>query len=234
MTEELRSAIERLYQTFAIYPSNPTMEGCPCCVSGSDKEKIHSKHLRRLEEGDLARYAHKAMTTWGDAEDFKHYLPRIFELLATTDFIVDTFVVLGKLEYGQWNNWPENEKASIVLFLFAWWSDLVKNKSHFDKEVFIDICNLVQDIDKLLNLWVITFDDNSFYNYVEFVYTYYNDLANKRKEFRALDDKSIAKLIDWIKRNSATLENGFFQYETKDKKFAEKISATLYIVERMA
>lgn len=111
MTEELKSAIERLYQTFAVYPCKPAMEGCPCCVSGADKEKIHSKPLRQLEEGDLSRYAHKAMTTWGDTEDFKHYLPRIFELLTTTDFIVDTFITLDKLEYGQWNNWPENERA---------------------------------------------------------------------------------------------------------------------------
>lgn len=43
MTGELKSAIERLYQTFAIYPCKPTMEGCPCCISGADKEKIHSK-----------------------------------------------------------------------------------------------------------------------------------------------------------------------------------------------
>jgi hypothetical protein len=28
------------------------MEGCPCCVSGADKEKIHSKPIKQLEEGD--------------------------------------------------------------------------------------------------------------------------------------------------------------------------------------
>src|SRR5437588_624905 len=99
MTEELKLAIERLYQTFAIYPFKPTMEGCPCCVSDSDKEKIHSKKIRQLEGDDLSRYASKAMTTWGDTEDFKHYLPRILELLVTTDFIVDIIVVLDKLEY---------------------------------------------------------------------------------------------------------------------------------------
>lgn len=170
----------------------------------------------------------------GDTEDYKHYLPRFFELLATTDFIVDTFIVLGKLEYGQWKNWPVNEKDAIVSFLLAWWPDFVKNGSRFDKETFVEICKLTHDIDKLLNCWTISFDDNSLNNFVELVYDYYNDLTGKRKEFMELDDETIKKLIDWIKKNSTVLENGFFHYESKDKKFAEKVSATLYVFERMA
>ena len=102
------------------------MEGCPCCVSDTDKEKIHSKQLRDLDEDDLSRYAFKAMTTWGDTDDFKHYLPSIFELLSTTDFIVDTFVVLGKLEYGKWQEWTDIEKNAITQFLWAWWADTTK------------------------------------------------------------------------------------------------------------
>jgi len=54
------------------------MEGCPCCVSNEDKEKLHTKELRLLEESDISRYAFRALTTWGDIDDFKHYLPRIF------------------------------------------------------------------------------------------------------------------------------------------------------------
>ena len=67
-----------------------------------DKSTLHSKQLRELEDEDLARYAFKAMTTWGDVNDYKHYLPRIFELSAKRELLVDTFVTLGKLEYGKW------------------------------------------------------------------------------------------------------------------------------------
>ena len=94
MTDELKESIENLYSTFSIYPLNSKMEGCPCCVSDADKEKIHSKQLRELEEEDLSRYVFKAMTTWGDTDDFKHYLPRIFELLSTTDFIAVSYTHL--------------------------------------------------------------------------------------------------------------------------------------------
>ena len=47
-----------------------------------------------------------------------------------------------------------------------------------------------------------------------------------------MNEESIEKLIEWIKLNSGKLENGFFFYEEKDKELAEKISTTLYIIER--
>ena len=65
----------------------PTIEGCPCCVSGSDEDNIHSKQLRQLNGDDLSRYAFKAMTTWGDIEDFKYYLPGIFSAKIIIDYL---------------------------------------------------------------------------------------------------------------------------------------------------
>lgn len=232
MTDNLKISIESLYSTFSIYPFKSTMDGCSCCVSDSDKEKIHTKQLRELDGDDLSRYAVKAMTTWGDTDDFKHYLPRIFELLATTNFIVDTFVVLGKLEYGKWRTWAENEQTVIEIFLYAWWTDLIKSKTYFDKEAFIEITKLTHNIDKLLHLWTISFDDRSFANYVQFVQDYYYDLKSKRKGFRELSEAEINKLVNWTRVNSETLEQGFFYFENRDKELAEQVSNTLYIFER--
>lgn len=207
------------------------MQGCPCCVSDSDKQKIHSKELRHLDEDDLSRYAFKAMTTWGDTEDFKHYLPRIFELLSTTDFIVDKSVVLGKLEYGKWRDWSNEEKTAITDFLLAWWTNATKHNSCFDCEAFTEIYKSTGDIDQLLNRWTISIEDNSFSNYVDFVYSHYNDLTGKRTGFREMDDASIEKLLKWIKDNSKLLESGFFHFAERDSELAEKISVSQYIFE---
>ena len=233
MSEELSSAVERLYQCFSFYPCRPTIEGCPCCVSNTDKEKIHSKQLRQLDGDDLSRYAAKAMTTRGGVEDFKHFLPRIFELVAIEDPGIDLFSVAGKLEYGQWENWPELEREAIIAFLYAWWPDFVKSNYCFDQEIFVILCRLTQDIDAILGLWKISFKDNSFNNFVELVLNYSTDLFGKRKDFKDLDDESVEKLIDWIKKNSTVLESGFFHYETRDKLLAERASAALYVFERM-
>lgn len=231
MIEELEIAIQNLYDTFSIYPCNLKMEGCPCCVSDSDKEKIHSKQLRELDEDDLSRYAFKAMTTWGNTNDFKHYLPRIFEILATNDVIIDTFLVLRKLEHGKWQEWSDGEKRAIINFIWAWWTNATRNKSYFDIQAFIEIYILTSDIEQLLKRWTISMEDNSFANFVDLVYRYYKDLTGKRTQFREMDDAFIEKLIKWIQDNSKLLESGFFHFADKDSELAEKISTTLYIYE---
>lgn len=231
MTEELEIAIQNLYNTFSIYPCNSTMEGCPCCVSDSDKEKIHSKQLRDLDEDDLSRYAFKAMTTWGDINDFKHYLPRIFEILATNDVIINISVVLRKLEYGEWQEWSDGEKRAITNFIWAWWTNATKNKSYFDTQAFIEIYQLTRDIEQLLKRWTISMEDNSFSNFVDLMYIYYKDLTGKRTQFREMDEASIEKLIKWVKDNSKLLESGFFYFVDKDSELAETISTTLFIYE---
>jgi hypothetical protein len=100
LNESLKKSIENLYSVFSKYEIRSFIEGCPCCVSDRDKEKIHSKELRELEEEDLSRYAFKAMTTWGNVDDFKHFLPRILELCIDHDLGIHPFGIFGKLKYG--------------------------------------------------------------------------------------------------------------------------------------
>lgn len=46
-----------------------------------------------------------AVYTWGTADDFKHFLPRLFELLVTdSDAFVDTAAVFAKLNYESWSS----------------------------------------------------------------------------------------------------------------------------------
>ncbi|MFN8277480.1 MAG: hypothetical protein U0T84_08360 [Chitinophagales bacterium] len=231
LDEELNRAIQNLYDTFSSYPFRSVMEGCPCCISGAEKEKIHTKPLRDLNEDDLSTYAYKAMTTWGDTDDFKHYLPRIFELLSTTNFMVDTFVVLGKLDYGKWKEWPQKEQVAIINFLWAWWKNALSTKSYFDKELLVELYQLTGNVESLLSRWTISLNDNSFSNFVDLIYQYYIDLTGKQNKFKEMDQASIEKLIAWIKRNATDLTEGFFYFADKDTELAEKISEALYIIE---
>lgn len=72
---------------------------------------------------DLHFYAFCAMTTMGDVQDFRHFLPRILELLNDDDFLgsLDREVVLSKLRYGKWEAWPEEEQGVIREYLNALW-----------------------------------------------------------------------------------------------------------------
>jgi hypothetical protein len=208
------------------------MEGCPCCVSDSDKEQIHSKQLRELEEDDLSRYAFKALSTWGDTEDFKHYLPRIFELCSTTEFIVDTFVILGKLSYANWRTWPINEQKAIEDFLYEWWKHAITQKSYFDCELLIEIYKLTHELKKLLDVWQISTSNNSFNNLLDFIEADFHNLLNSSKSFKELDSTSKDHFIQWVSQRKTDLENGFFELEKKNPELAERASNGLYVLER--
>lgn len=233
MTKEFQTATEKLYSTFSKYQLNSTIEGCPCCVSDTDKSTLHSKPLRKLEDEDLSRYAFKAMTTWGDVNDYKHYLPRIFELTATRKLIVDTFVTLGKLDYGNWKEWDNNEQESINEFLKAWWKYDINTATYFDTEIFIELNKLIGDIPSMLKDWNLNVDSQGFRNYVDLIEDYYYELKGKNKTFKKLSDQELTAFINWIEINSSKLEAGFFEYAETDKAFSDRISYVQYMFEKI-
>jgi hypothetical protein len=122
----LDAAIERLYVVFARYGRPAVVAGCPCCVGAADQARLHARPLRALGEEELRRYAFKALTTWGTEDDLRHFLPRILELVARDGLGVDPQTVLGKLAYGHWERWPEDERVAIRAFLDAWLDETLR------------------------------------------------------------------------------------------------------------
>lgn len=230
VTEELKIAIEALYKTFAPYTFKTT-EGSPLTVTENDKETLHSKPLRELEDEDISKYAFKAMTTWGDTHDFKHYLPRIFELAAARKLVVDTFVILGKLDYANWHEWHQDEIDVVLNFLNCWWKSDI-NHNCFDEELLIEINKRTRNLTQMLSEWILDVEKQGFKNFVELIAQYYYDLRNDKKTFDELgvEDKEI--FLDWIKSNTTKLEEGFFYYEKLDAAFSSRISDALYLFER--
>src|SRR5687768_13278272 len=108
-TQNLKNSIENLYKSFSKYPLKEQIKGCPCCVGKQENRVLHSKTLRELSGEDLSFYGFKALTTFGDVEDFKHFLPRLFEITVEDDFAYDTAILFGKLKYADWQNWDEKE-----------------------------------------------------------------------------------------------------------------------------
>lgn len=165
MTTNLQLAIERVYKTFATYPLRSKLDGCPCCVSERDQEAIHQKPLRLLTHDDLALYTFKAMTTWGDTFDFKHFLPRILELMTQAEFTTDASLVLGN----DWHQWPVAEVNCITNFLMNWWTEGSTLNLYFDTSLVVDLYKTVGRIDLVLHHWPITVENYSFRNFIAFV-----------------------------------------------------------------
>lgn len=78
--------IEQLCLAFVAHPLKAQIQACPCgCIAPEERLVLAEVGLRELSCEQLSRYAFKAMTTWGDGTDYRHFLPRILELAATDE-----------------------------------------------------------------------------------------------------------------------------------------------------
>ena len=112
------AAIDDLYRVFGTYRLRPHMDACPSCTRDHDRARVQASSLRELGADDLDGYVRKAMTTWGDEHDFRHFLPRVLELTVDeADSFVEIEIILGKLAYADWARWPAGERTAIEAFL---------------------------------------------------------------------------------------------------------------------
>ena len=109
-TEALAEAFSRLLKPVRL-------EGCPCCTDDTVGKRLREGSGWSASTRDLDHYAPKAMTTWGSVNDFKHFLPAIFERSLGGQLGTPFEIVLGKLGYGEFENWPEHEKAAVRTWL---------------------------------------------------------------------------------------------------------------------
>lgn len=112
--DELAQATVALYQVFAAPLLGP-VQGCPHCVDPARGEDLCRLDRRSASADDLGRFAFKAMTTWSTVDDFKHFLPRLLELLPG----LDVELVLGKVGYASFERWPDVEQRAVRRHLRA-------------------------------------------------------------------------------------------------------------------
>lgn len=150
--QALQPAIKGLYKAFARYPLRSRVEGCPHCVSADDNTVLHSRPLEQLGAGDLSRYAFKAMSTWGDDEDFRHFLPRLLELLAFDPHLaINPEILIGKLHDARWRSWPGEEQRAIEAYLAATWRAVLASYSSMRPywDAGTGLCAIAQAADDL-------------------------------------------------------------------------------------
>lgn len=160
---EQTDLIEQLYQTFGSYRLKGQIYYCSCgCISNEDEQKIYSKPLRQLTAEDLSLYSSKAMTTWGSAKDYKHFLPRIIELYYLNWFngFIDIDVIYNKLKYANWHKWDVKEQSIIKLVLKSHWNQICNNQKSYISKFNIEEYAQFFEIKNLFKEWDVS--DSSF------------------------------------------------------------------------
>jgi len=97
---------------------------------------------------DIAHFAERALTLWGDVDDFRHFLPRIMEVMLDDDgpWCMGVGELLGsKLELAEWTDWPDQEREAIARFALAYWTAGLAGET----KAWFDLQDLVEGIARL-------------------------------------------------------------------------------------
>ncbi|MFL5743225.1 MAG: hypothetical protein ACJ751_01070, partial [Niastella sp.] len=118
-----------------------------------------SKPLKHLSADDLREFTGRAITTWGEVNDYKHFLPRILELTASYDGSHDFSRIFDKLEYGKWETWDKDEKDVIQEYMLVFWKEILKDSTKNTEDFFVEyfyVCaRFYSNFSELLSIWEI-------------------------------------------------------------------------------
>jgi hypothetical protein len=229
MTSRLKNSISELYETFEKYHSNSNMEGSPNYDDLDEWNKeLFTKSLTELNEDDLSRFTGSAMLTWGNVNDYKHFLPRIFELTAELKTPYEIWITFEKLTYTEWN-WAENEQNVINEYMIALWESIVNDNSEKAewefKDYFSTIAHFYPNFTDLLGIWSESESKGAIKHLSNFLVDEQTKLFD-RKKLSGFHDKTenIDEFINWILSDKMLnkVQGKYFEFETE--KFAEKIS----------
>ena len=112
----LRSAVEQSYQEFADVNCPRTLETSPLRDGNEILQTLTSSPLKNLADEQIGPYSGWAITTVGNDRDYRHFLPRIFDLAVTDPVWLGTEppVIAGKLNMGTWRTWPANQQTAVL------------------------------------------------------------------------------------------------------------------------
>ena len=158
-------AVESLYEAFARYPCRPDMPYCDCCHAQADIARLCSPALRDLTPDDLDDYSASAVLTWGDIDDFRHFLPRIFELMAIDGFnpLSGAEAIVSRLRHCERRTWPDQEQRALADYFRAFWRLMLASEpqdEHWPWDWSIDtlLCSIAgaeDDLSPYLDRWLL-------------------------------------------------------------------------------
>lgn len=230
MNNELEKSIYNLYDVFSIYEANPDMPASP--VYGNIegwKRELFGKDVKELSSEELSRFTGKVLSTWGESNDLKHFIPRILELTAQYDAPHDIIIIFAKLNNANWKDWKINEFNAINEYLYVLWKFILDDTSVNAEYNFIDyfsiIFNNYSATSKLLDFWTHNKTDTSIKYLTNLILNHYVEIFDLAYcETLKLPKSKLAVLKEWIlaKETCQIIESAYFTYE--DEEFRSKIT----------
>ena len=227
MKNELNKITEELYTVFEKYKLDIVKfeeNSCPCCFDKKAKKELFSRPLKNITENDIITYSESAISTIGSIDDYKHFLPRILDLLQdeTSLDLIGSFICFEKLNYAEWETWPSEEQEIIEYYLSALWSNKI-NTENISQEYLIDIMTITSryiGIEYCLKE-ILNSNANSALDLI------LNSVINGF-DYNIQDRES---LISWLYAESVLKKLEYIFFKTNDYERSNKISTAYTILE---
>jgi len=115
----VRGAVERLYDVFSRYP--PGSDFCTYCYTDEEIRYITTTAVRRIDEDTARRLLWETGDHWESQDLYRHYLPRLLDVLAPPDSCEDNYPahLFEVLQYLDFSGWPLVEREAVISFLEA-------------------------------------------------------------------------------------------------------------------
>ena len=112
----LPSSVKRLYDIFRLYPVPGAEAFCGYCHTPDEIDGYRSTPLHSLEVDSARALLWETADHWGTTEAYKHYLPRLLEVLAPPHRMEDLYPahLFETLRAHHFRNWPPAERAAIL------------------------------------------------------------------------------------------------------------------------
>lgn len=231
----LAEAIKGLYEAFAPYRRRETIEACLHCVGREEQDTLARVPLRTLSCDQLSRYASKAMTTWGEPEDYKHFLPRILELAFSREGRawpgLDLQLIAGKIQLAGGKSWPQAELRALTNFFNALWQTVLSldpvESPWAANEVLPSIAAIVEDVSSFLEAWEVDRSLSSIFQLADFIDSNWADIANRGHLRGPWRDAARERMEQWLTdpARRTSLEEAFEQHV--DSPSANRLAAAV-------
>jgi hypothetical protein len=234
---DLIKATERLYKVFRNYPLKKlSVEYMFTPEEQVEIQRaVESRPLNQLTHHDLDLYAKEAFGWVGDLEDFKHFLPRLLELM-TIEWEPEDFISIGirpvemlmKLNHAEWLSWPDEERTAIEEYFLIVWASLISEFDEFSnaERYLTAFVIAMPTLTPFLELWLNDSSIASALHLAEYLYYAYQDIVyEKNLGVFWRDHPELEKeMTDWLclPEVEQKLETAFFQ--CTDQEQAESLS----------
>ena len=121
--------IEQLYRVFSRYALPARMVFCDYCDTAEYEESLHAE-LSTMPAELVDKYTWDAMHHTGNQLDFRHFVPRIYQLLWRDELpFADPEMVIGRLAHADWQDWSAAEHDSVRGVLDGLWDDAMRRQA---------------------------------------------------------------------------------------------------------